>query len=104
MRVVFFGSPEFAVPSLRAIADRHDVVAVVSQPDRPAGRGGKLQPPAVKVLANRAEEILGGKKGEYKLVNPNDHPNYGQSTNDTFPSAMRIMATPVSASPRIIDH
>ena len=51
MRVVFFGSPEFAVPSLRAIAERHDVVAVVSQPDRPAGRGGKLQPPAVKVLA-----------------------------------------------------
>ena len=52
MRVVFFGSPEFAVPSLRAIAERHEVVAVVSQPDRPAGRGGKLQPPAVKVLAD----------------------------------------------------
>jgi len=52
MRVVFFGSPEFAVPSLRAIAERHDVVAVVSQPDRPAGRGGKLQSPAVKVLAD----------------------------------------------------
>lgn len=45
-----------------------------------------------EVLANRAEELLGGKRGEYKLVNPNDHPNYGQSTNDTFPSAMRIMA------------
>jgi methionyl-tRNA formyltransferase len=51
MRIVFFGSPEFAVPSLRAIAERHEVVAVVSQPDRPAGRGGKLHPPAVKVLA-----------------------------------------------------
>ena len=51
MRVVFFGSPEFAAPSLRVIAERHDVVAVVSQPDRPAGRGGKFQPPPVKVLA-----------------------------------------------------
>jgi methionyl-tRNA formyltransferase len=51
MRVVFFGSPEFAVPSLTAVAEHHEVVAVVTQPDRPAGRGAKLQPPAVKVLA-----------------------------------------------------
>ena len=51
MRIVFFGSPEFAVPSLAAVAQAHKVVAVVTQPDRPAGRGAKLQPPAVKVLA-----------------------------------------------------
>jgi methionyl-tRNA formyltransferase len=51
LRVVFFGSPEFAVPSLVGAADRHDIVAVVTQPDRPAGRGARLQPPAVKVLA-----------------------------------------------------
>lgn len=51
MRVVFFGSPDFAVPSLAAVASAHEVVAVVTQPDRPAGRGAKLQPPAVKVLA-----------------------------------------------------
>lgn len=51
MRVVFFGSPDFAVPSLAAVAAAHDVVAVVTQPDRPAGRGAKLQPPAVKMLA-----------------------------------------------------
>jgi methionyl-tRNA formyltransferase len=51
LRVVFFGSPEFAVSALSAVAERHEVVAVVSQPDRPAGRGAKLQPPAVKVLA-----------------------------------------------------
>jgi len=52
MRVVFFGSPAFAVPSLAAVAEHHDVVSVVTQPDRPAGRGAKLQPPAVKVLAS----------------------------------------------------
>jgi methionyl-tRNA formyltransferase len=51
VRVVFFGSPEFAVPSLAAVAERHEVVAVVTQPDRPAGRGAKLQAPAVKLLA-----------------------------------------------------
>jgi methionyl-tRNA formyltransferase len=49
------GSPEFAVPSLRALAAGHDVALVVSQPDKPAGRGGQLTAPAVK----RAAEALG---------------------------------------------
>ena len=51
LKVLFMGSPEFAVPSLRAVAGRHRVVAVVTQPDRPQGRGRKLAPPAVKVAA-----------------------------------------------------
>ncbi|MGO9290779.1 MAG: methionyl-tRNA formyltransferase [Polyangia bacterium] len=53
MRVIFFGSPAFALPSLRSMAGEHQVLAVVSQPDRPAGRGKKLQPPPVKELALR---------------------------------------------------
>jgi methionyl-tRNA formyltransferase len=53
VRIVFFGSPDFAVPSLAAVAEHHEVVAVVTQPDRPAGRGAKLHPPAVKVLATQ---------------------------------------------------
>lgn len=56
------------------------------------GAGTSFNMNCNEVLANRAEEILGGKLGEYAKVNPNDHPNYGQSTNDTFPSAMRIMS------------
>ena len=56
------------------------------------GAGTSFNMNVNEVLANRAEEILGGKKGEYTRVNPNDHVNYAQSTNDTFPSAMRIMA------------
>ncbi|MCH8273247.1 MAG: aspartate ammonia-lyase [Armatimonadetes bacterium] len=56
------------------------------------GAGTSFHMNVNEVLANRAEEILGGRKGEYKLVNPNDHVNYGQSTNDTFPTAMRIMS------------
>jgi methionyl-tRNA formyltransferase len=52
MRIVFFGSPDFALPSLEALlASEHDVVAVISQPDRPAGRGHTATPPPVKRLA-----------------------------------------------------
>ena len=50
-RIIFMGSPEFAVPSLRALAGRFNVVAVVTQPDRPAGRGRQLSPPPVKRVA-----------------------------------------------------
>jgi methionyl-tRNA formyltransferase len=53
MRVIFFGSPTFALPSLEAVAREHQVVAVVSQPDRPAGRGKRLLAPPVKELALR---------------------------------------------------
>ena len=47
MRIVFFGTPEFAVPSLDAVHREHDIVLVVAQPDRPAGRGMKMHVPAV---------------------------------------------------------
>src|SRR5687768_3459540 len=56
------------------------------------GAGTSFNMNVNEVLANRAEEILGGNKGEYSKVNPNDHVNYGQSTNDTFPTAMRVMS------------
>lgn len=51
MRAVFFGTPEIAVPAMRALTKVANVVGVVSQPDRPAGRGMHLKPPAVKVAA-----------------------------------------------------
>jgi len=51
VRALFFGTPEIAVPSLQALAEIVEVVGVVCQPDRPAGRGLKLQPPAVKGAA-----------------------------------------------------
>ncbi len=52
-RVVFMGSPDFAVPSLEALAAGYSIVGAVTQPDRPAGRGGTLKPPAVKEAALR---------------------------------------------------
>ncbi|WP_242112688.1 methionyl-tRNA formyltransferase [Luteimonas aquatica] len=51
MRIVFAGTPDFAVPSLRAAAARQEVVAVYTQPDRPAGRGRALTPSPVKLAA-----------------------------------------------------
>ena len=51
LRIVFAGTPEFAVPSLRAAAARNEVVAVYTQPDRPAGRGRQLSMSPVKVEA-----------------------------------------------------
>ncbi len=51
MRIVFFGTPDFAVPTLEAVAAAREVVLVVAQPDKPAGRGMKMQPPAVAVRA-----------------------------------------------------
>jgi len=54
MKVVFFGSPEFAVPCLEATARNHEIALVVTQPDRPAGRGRMLTPAAVKVVAQKA--------------------------------------------------
>jgi methionyl-tRNA formyltransferase len=52
-RLVFMGSPEFAVPSLQVLSAHYQVVGVVTQPDRPAGRGQTLTPPPVKVLAQQ---------------------------------------------------
>ncbi len=52
MRLVFLGSPEFAVPALEGLTAHYEVVGVVTQPDRPAGRGRRLRPPAVRLAAH----------------------------------------------------
>jgi methionyl-tRNA formyltransferase len=56
MRVLFYGTPTFAVPTLQALLSHHEVVAVVTQPDRPAHRGQRLTEPPVKALA-RASNV-----------------------------------------------
>ena len=50
-KVVFMGSPDFALPTLEALTERYDVVGVVTQPDRASGRGRELKAPPVKRLA-----------------------------------------------------
>ncbi|TPX30804.1 fumarate hydratase [Synchytrium microbalum] len=56
------------------------------------GSGTQTNMNVNEVIANRAIEILGGKIGSKKPVHPNDHVNYGQSSNDTFPTAMHVAA------------
>ncbi|MEL6927500.1 MAG: aspartate ammonia-lyase [Cyanobacteria bacterium J06600_6] len=55
-----------------------------------AGAGTSHHMNVNEVLANRALEILGDEKGNYQKVSPNDHVNYGQSTNDVIPTAIRV--------------
>ncbi|AAC07851.1 methionyl-tRNA formyltransferase [Aquifex aeolicus] len=52
-RILFMGTPQFAVPSLEEFAKNFKVIGVVAQPDKPAGRGKKLTPPPTKVLAQK---------------------------------------------------
>ncbi len=57
-----------------------------------AGAGVSFHMNANEVIANRAIELLGGRRGQYEKCHPNDHVNFGQSTNDVFPTAMRLAA------------
>lgn len=85
-------SPELS----RAIAQAADEVLAGNLRDQfvvdvyQAGAGTSHHMNVNEVLANRALEILGDEKGNYARVSPNDHVNYGQSTNDVIPTAIRI--------------
>ena len=57
-----------------------------------AGAGTSHNMNTNEVLANRAIELLGGARGDYSVIHPNDHVNMAQSTNDTIPAAIRIAA------------
>jgi aspartate ammonia-lyase len=57
-----------------------------------AGAGTSFHMNVNEVIANRAAEVLGGKKGDISVISPNDHVNMGQSTNDVIPTAMRLAA------------
>lgn len=61
-----------------------------------AGAGTSHNMNVNEVLANRANELLGGHRGEYHPVHPHDHVNMAQSTNDVFPAAMRLAAISLS--------
>lgn len=65
-----------------------------------AGAGTSHNMNANEVLANRAIELLGGRKGDYKLVSPHDQVNMGQSTNDAYPTFIRV-ASVLMAKPLI---
>jgi aspartate ammonia-lyase len=70
------------------LARKHDANFVVDPYQAGAGTSHNMN--VNEVLANRANELLGGKRGEYKPVHPNDHVNMAQSTNDTIPTNIRL--------------
>lgn len=72
------------------LARKHDAQFVVDPYQAGAGTSHNMN--VNEVLANRANEILGGKRGDYKPVHPNDHVNMAQSTNDTIPTNIRLAA------------
>ncbi|HEU4628681.1 MAG TPA: aspartate ammonia-lyase [Gemmatimonadaceae bacterium] len=70
------------------LAGQHDDQFVVDPYQAGAGTSHNMN--VNEVLANRANELLGGRRGEYKPVHPNDHVNMAQSTNDTIPTNIRL--------------
>ncbi len=79
MRVIFMGTPDFSVPALRAIAVRHEVVAVYSQPPRAAGRGQKPRPSAVHAAA---EELGIEVRTPLRLRDPSDQTGFADLQAD----------------------
>jgi len=72
--------------SLEVIHGKHDDQFVVDVYQAGAGTSQNMN--ANEVIANRAEELLGGGRGDYRFVHPNDHVNMAQSTNDTIPTCI----------------
>lgn len=104
MRIVFFGTPDFALPSLRTLAARFDVALVVTRPDRPVGRGGRLTAPPAAGVARDLDLDL------FQPPNPN-HPEAVQAIGSYEPDAVvcvaygRILGTALRrlASPGILN-
>lgn len=78
MKIVFMGTPDFAVDTLKACIEHHEVVGVFTQPDKPKGRGNKMTPPPIKILAEQYQipvyQPIKVKSGEWvnqiRLLNP----------------------------------
>jgi fumarate hydratase class II len=84
-RKVFRAIEKAALEVIKGVHDGHFVVDVYQ-----AGAGTSQNMNANEVISNRAIEILGGKKGDYSVVHPNDQVNMAQSTNDTIPTSIYI--------------
>ncbi|WP_374635313.1 methionyl-tRNA formyltransferase [Paracoccus sp. (in: a-proteobacteria)] len=100
MRVIFMGTPDFSVPALRAIAARHEVVAVYSQPPRAAGRGQKPRPSPVQRLA---EELGLPVRVPERLKSPEDQAEFAALGADVAVVVAYglILPQPVLDAPRL---
>ncbi len=101
MRVLFLGTPGFAVPSLQALLNfsdpDHELVGVISQPDRPAGRGQQLTPPPVKVLAEQSGLPV------FQSERLRDDPDALQFLREKDPELMVVVAFGQILTPEFFD-
>jgi len=100
LQVIFMGTPDFAVPTLRALAGAHDVVCVYSQPPRPAGRGKKEQPSPV----HQAAQALGlPVRHPERLKDPADQAAFADLKADVAVVAAYglILPRPILEAPRL---
>ncbi|MCD5390779.1 methionyl-tRNA formyltransferase [candidate division NPL-UPA2 bacterium] len=95
MRIVFMGTPQFALPSLKALIEYGEVVGVVSQPDRAKGRGRKVEAPAVKVAAESSQ---------LPIYQPTDlhHPEFMDWLRDREPEVIIVVAYGEILPPEIL--
>ena len=102
MRVLFLGTPGFAIPSLQALLNfsnpDFELVGVVSQPDRPAGRGQELTPPPVKVLAEQSGLPV------FQSERLRDHPDALQFLREKDPQLIVIVAFGQILTPEFFDY
>ena len=100
MRVIFMGTPDFSVPALRAIAARHDVVAVYSQPPRAAGRGQKPRPSPVALAA---QDLGIPVRNPARLRDPQDQADFAALDADValVVAYGLILPQPVLDAPRL---
>ncbi len=95
MRIVFMGTPQFALPSLKALIEYGEVVGVVTQPDRPKGRRRKIEAPPVKVTAESSQ---------LPIYQPTDlhHPEFMDWLRDLKPEVIIVVAYGEILPPEIL--
>ncbi|MEA3349242.1 MAG: methionyl-tRNA formyltransferase [Chloroflexota bacterium] len=95
-KTVFMGSPDFALPTLRALAENYPLVGVVTQPDKPAGRGRKLKSPPVKILAQELD---------LPIMQPRRlaHPDAVQQLRDLAPDLIVVAAFGQILRPEVLN-
>lgn len=100
MNVLFFGTPDIAVPFLEWLDEHHQVVGVVCQPDKPVGRGYEVQPPPVKVFAQQKRLPLFQPAGKWDDTLVNQLKKTGADVGLAVAYG-RIMPEPVFKAPRL---
>jgi len=100
MKVLFAGTPTFAVPPLKALSEVHDIIGVFTQPDRKSGRGKKVTASAVKLAA---QEIFAGRENEVTIHQPTSLRDQHKIISDLCPDVMVVVAYGMLLPQSILD-